>query len=166
MENTIIVEKVIGHYRAGDSKERHLDLVLMTHDELEKTHQKVTTLEGRHLGISLDENEKLYDGAILWQDEQMTIVISLEEEDVLEVRPFGNEEWAKVAFNIGNMHHAAYLYPTVIRVPYDAIVERMLQHLGAPVERKLAKLDGERANAPASHNHTHTLATHTHTHEG
>lgn len=161
--NQIIIDKVLGQYHSDEAGNHILDPVLMTHDQLLKPHQKVTTVGGRQLGISLDEPEKLFDGAILWQDEEMVVAINLVEEDVLEIRPFGNEEWARVAFNIGNMHHSAYLYPTYLRVPYDAIVERMLANLGAPVVRKMAKLDGERANAPASHGHLHT---HHHSHEG
>jgi urease accessory protein len=163
LEEKLIISKVLGHYHEGDSGERLLDSVLMTHDQLLKPHQKVRTALGRNLGISLDEQQSLFDGAVLWQDDQVVVVIKLVEEDVLEIRPFGNEEWAKIAFNIGNMHHSAYLYPTFIRVSYDPIVERMLSHLGAPVERKMARLDGERANAPAGHSHTHN-DEHTHAH--
>jgi len=163
LEDKIIVSKIIGHFHTEDLGGRRLDLVLMTHDQLLKPHQKVRTVAGRDLGISLDEQQSLFDGAILWEDNQVVVSIDLVEEDVLEVRPFGNEEWAKIAFNIGNMHHSAYLYPTFLRVPYDPIVERMLSNLGAPVERKMARLDGERANAPAGHSHTH-VPSHNHEH--
>lgn len=163
MRDKIIISMVIGHYHSDDAGDRALDPIRMTHDQLMKPHQKVSTTGGRDICISLDEQDKLFDGAILWQDEKVVVAIFLVEEDVLEVRPFGNEEWAKVAFNIGNMHHAAYLYPTYIRIPYDSIVERMLLQLGVPVDRKMAKLDGERANAPAGHGHVHTPGQH---HEG
>lgn len=171
MEDKIIVSKIIGHYHGGDPDGRRLDPVLMTHDQLLKPHQKVRTEAGREIGISLDDQEQLFDGAVLWEDHNVIVAINLVEEDVLEVRPFGNEEWAKIAFNIGNMHHAAYLYPTFIRIPYDSIIERMLENLGAPVVRKMARLDGERANAPAGHIHTHAPApnhelNHDHNHEG
>jgi urease accessory protein len=163
LDDKIIISKVIGHYQSGDASDRILDPVLMTHDQLLKPHQRVRSTGGRELGISLDEQEKLFNGAVLWQDDEVVVAVSLVEEDVLEIRPFGNEEWAKVAFNIGNMHHAAYLYPTYIRIPYDFIVARMLLQLGVPVDRKMAKLDGERANAPAGHGHAHSIG---HTHEG
>jgi urease accessory protein len=163
LEDKLIISRVLGHHHEGDLGKRILEPVHMTHDQLLKPHQKVRTSQGRNLGISLDEQQSLFDGAILWQDDQVVVAIKLVDEDVLEIRPFGNEEWAKIAFTIGNMHHSAYLYPTFIRVPYDSIVERMLSHLGAPVERKMAKLDGERANAPAGHGHIHT---HHHSHEG
>lgn len=159
---TIVVTKILGHRHPDDVLSREVDPVPMTHDQLQKPHQKVITEGGRRLGISLEGEEILFDGAILWQDDHVTVSITLQEEDVLEVRPFGNEEWAKVAFNIGNMHQAAYLYPTFIRIPYDCVVERMLVSLGAPVVRKMAKLDGERANAPAGHSHTHLNGNHDH----
>lgn len=162
MEDKIIISKVVGNYHLGDQGNSILDPVLMTHDQLLKQHQKVVTVGGLVFGISLDVQEKLFDGAILWRDEEVIVAINLVDEDVLEIRPFGNEEWARIAFNIGNMHHSTYLYPTYIRIPYDAIMERMLQHLNAPFERKMAKLDGERANAPAGHSHAHNYE---HSHE-
>lgn len=158
----IIVEKILGRRHPDDGMDGQTDPVAMTHDQLQKNHQLAISRDGRRLGISLDENEKLFDGAILWQDGPVTVAVVLQEEDVLEVRPFGNEEWARVAFNIGNMHHAAYLYPTYIRIPYDPIVERMLESLGTPVIRKMAKLDGERANAPAGHSHGHSHVSQDH----
>jgi urease accessory protein len=154
-EDKIIVEKIVGRYHIGDLAGQTLDPVVMTHDQLLKPHQKVISVGGHTLGISLEGQERLFNGAILWQDETMIIAVILKEEDVLEVRPFSNEEWAKVAFNIGNLHHSAYLYPTFIRIPYDPIVEQMLRNIGAPMERKMARLDGERANAAASHGHSH-----------
>jgi urease accessory protein len=139
---------------------------LLQHDQLEKPHQKVASKGGFTMGISLEPGNKLFGGAVLWVDDEVVVFVELVEEDLLEVKPYGNLEWARVAFNIGNMHHPAYLHEEFIRIPYDEVMERMLLHLGVPYTRKIAKLDGIRANAPAdhgsSHSHFHSPSHHEH----
>lgn len=156
-QEQIIIDKILGTLSEIHPGDRHLDPILMPHEQLEKPHQKVVSKGGITLGISLEPGQKLYSGAVLWVDDKTVVFVELEEEDLLEVIPCGNLEWARVAFNIGNMHHPAYLYEQSIRIPYDEVIERMLHHLGVQYLRKNAKLDGLRANAPAAHgsNHAH-----------
>ena len=159
---TVVITKILGHRHGEEPLSKEADFISMTHDQLLKPHQKAVTEAGLCLGISLEGDEKLFDGAILWEDQKTVVVVRLVEEDVLEIRPAGNESWAKAAFNIGNMHHPAYIYPDFIRVPYDPVIYRMLQHLDVAVTRKMAPLDGERANVSASHGHHHDSHSHSH----
>jgi urease accessory protein len=165
-QDSIIIDKVLGHISELHVGNRKLDPVLLQHELLEKPHQKVTSSGGFTLGISLEMGNKLFGGAVLWVDDEVVVFVELVDEDLLEVKPSGNLEWAKVAFNIGNMHHPAYLYEEFIRIPYDEVMERMLLHLGVTYVRKIAKLDGIRANAPAgnrtSHPHSHSSNHHDH----
>jgi urease accessory protein len=154
-QDRIIIDKVLGHLSELHVGNRQLDPVLLQHEQLEKPHQKVTSKGGFSMGISLETGHKLFGGAVLWVDDESVVFVELLEEDLLEVRPSGNLEWARVAFNIGNLHHPAYLYDEAIRIPYDEGLERMLIRLGVPYTRKVAKLDGIRANAPADHSHSH-----------
>ena len=154
-EDKIMIERTLGRVEELNVGERNIDAVVMTHDQLQKPHQKATTKQGKSLGISLGEGDALFPGAVLWVDDAQVVLVELIEEDVIEIRPSGNMEWARVAFNIGNMHQPAYLYDDCIRIPYDGVVYHMLLHLKVPMERKTAKLDGIRANVPAGHSHSH-----------
>ncbi len=169
-QDRIIIDSVLGHLSELHVGSRQLDPVLLEHEQLEKPHQKVTSKGGFTLGISLERGHKLFGGAVLWVDDQTVVFVELVEEDLLEVEPSGNLEWGRVAFNIGNLHHPAYLYEDVIRIPYDEGLERMLIRLGVRYTRKMAKLDGIRANAPVDpsashHDHSHSSSHHDH-HEG
>lgn len=162
----MIVEKVISNLKYTEIGCRRVDTVRMSHDQLMKPHQKVTSEGGRVVGISLPEGDHLHNGDILYLDESEAIVIDLLEEDVFELRPKTNIEWARAAFNVGNMHQRAYLYPDCIRIPYDYVMVRMLDSLGVEYSRELRKLDGLPANLPASHGrHTHGQSEHMHDHE-
>jgi len=162
----MIVEKVISNLKYTEIGGRRVDAVCMNHDQLLKPHQKVTSNGGKVIGISLPEGGHLHNGDILYLDESEVIVIDLKEEEVFELRPKTNIEWARAAFNIGNMHQRAYLYPDCIRIPYDYVMVRMLDALSVEYSREMRKLDGIPANLPASlGRHTHGQGEHEHDHE-
>jgi urease accessory protein len=163
-QDKIIIDKVLGHLSELQVGNRKLDLVLLQHEQLEKPHQKVTSADGLTMGISLEEGNKLFGGAVLWLNDEKVVVVELANEDLLEVIPSGNMEWGKVAYNIGNLHQPAYLYEDCIRIPYEESLERMLLRLGVAYTRKTAKLDGHRANIPALHSSGHIQGSTHHDH--
>jgi len=154
----MIIEKITCNLSGTDPGSRSIDWVMLSHEEMMKPHQKVTTEKGKRIGISLPQGEHLHNGDILYMDDEEIIAVGLMEEDVIEIRPKNSLEWAKAAYNIGNMHHKAYLYSTCIRVPYDHVLERMLASLGVEYSKEKRKLDGIPANVPAAgghHRHAH-----------
>lgn len=159
----IIVERILGHVSDVQAGDLEFDPIIMDHTELQKPHQKVTTQNGRVIAISLEHGEALEPGVVLYLDNQVVVFVDLPEEDILEIRPHGSMEWARTAYNIGNMHQPAYLYEELIRCPYDIVLERVMTKLGVPCQRKTGKLDGLRANLSAGHSHG-TGGTHEHEH--
>lgn len=133
-----------------------VDWVYLDHLGLEKTHQRITSQKGKDIGISLNHGMKLCCGAVLFQSEKDKVVIDLVEEDIIKVFPKNTLEWGKVAFNIGNMHQKAYLYESYIAVPYDPVLEALLDKLEVDHRRTLGKLDGEKAAISVGHRgHAH-----------
>lgn len=154
----MIVEKVLSNLKVTEQGNRTVDRVWLAHDEIMKPHQKVTAESGRTVSISLPEGDRLHNGDILYEDDAEMIVIELREEEVFEIRPKNNLEWAMAAFQIGNMHQRAYLYSDCIRVPYDHVLEKTIDSLGVEYSREVRVLDGIPANLPASggrHTHSH-----------
>lgn len=167
----MIVEKILGTLRDFEKEDLKIDKVLLDHYDMEKPHQKLKSRDGSTVAVSLDHGERLFCGAVLYRDEEKLIAVDLLPEDALEIRPRGNLEWAKIAFNIGNMHHPAYLNEDCIVTPYDAVLEAMLNKAGADCRRCRRQLTGERANYGASgghhHHHGHGEGVpHTHSHGG
>ena len=154
----MLIEKIIGRLDDTEIASRAVDLVILDHLDLTRPHQKVMTQSGKSLAVSLSHGEQLFQGAVLHTDEKEIIAVDLAEEDVFEIRPNGNIEWARVGFNIGNMHQAAYVSETDICIPYDPVIEKMLRSLNVEYSRRTRKLDGIRANASlssAGHGHSH-----------
>lgn len=151
----MIVEKIIGNLRERDKESRTIDPVFMDHYDMTRPHQKVRSESGEAIAISLEQGESLAPGDVLYEDEERVIAVELLPEDVLRIMPRGNIQWARAAFNIGNMHQAAYLHEDCILVAYDAILEGIIEKLGISFERITCPLDGIRANASQSHHHHH-----------
>ena len=139
----MIVEKIIGDARDFQGEDLKIDKVYLDYLGMGKPHQKLTAESGEKIAISLDHGEHLFCGAVLYKDSERMIVVDMLPEDVLEIRPEGNRQWAKTAFNIGNMHHPAYLYDDCIRIPYDGILENLMKSIGVAYTRCERKLDGE-----------------------
>lgn len=164
----ILVEKILGRFEDFDVDELEIDRVSMVHYELVKPHQRIKSQKGKDLAISLSQGEQLFYGAVLYEDGQQIIVVDLVPEEVLEIHPRGNIQWAQVAFNIGNMHQPAYLQEDCILIPYDNVMERLVRALNVGYKKCQRKLTGLRANITVgsehSHGHSHEHA-HGHSHE-
>ena len=159
----MIIENILGNINDFDTDGLKVDKVLLDHHDMSKPHQRLTTESGERIAISLQHGEHLFCGAVLYKDDEKIIAVDMIPEDVLEVRPEGNRQWAKAAFNIGNMHHPAYIYDDCIVIPYDAILENLLSSIGVSFLRCERKLDGEKAaHVVGGHHHHHD---HDHGHE-
>lgn len=150
----MVVDKIIGKISDFEDSGLKIDKVMLDHYSMAKPHQKLKSLEGTAIGLSLPHGEHLFCGAVIYADDEKLIAVDLIEEDVIDVRPSGSIQWAKVAFNIGNMHHSAYLYEDRILVPYDPIIENLMKSIGVEYTRCTCRLDGERANHMTD-GHTH-----------
>lgn len=159
----MIIEKIVGNVRDFQGENLLVDKVVLDYLGMGKPHQKLTTQSGEKIAVSLEHGEHLFCGAVLYKDDSKMIVVDMIPEDVLEIRPEGNLQWAKTAFNIGNMHHPAYLYEDCIRIPYDGILENLMKAIGVAYTRCERKLDGEKA-AQTVGNHHHHHHDHHHNH--
>ena len=92
------------------------------------------------------------------------IVVELEPEDALVIRPEGQMQWARAAYNIGNMHQRAFIQEDCIITPYDAILQSIMQKLHVPCERMVCPINGVRANVSQSEGHHHHHDHHDHGH--
>lgn len=152
----LIIEKILGDIQTIDIEGAEVDKVLLDHYDMAKPHQKLKTESGETIALSLPHGENLFAGAVLYKNDGKLIYVDLQPEDALVIYPEGNTQWAKAAFNVGNMHQPAYLYDDCIAVPYDAIIENLIKGIGVRYERSMKKLDGHRAGVVVggrSHHH-------------
>ncbi len=163
----MIIEKVLGTITDFDTDNLKIDRVMLDHYDMSKPHQRLKSESGEKIAVSLPYGENLFCGAVLYKDDEKIIYVDLLPEDTLVIRPEGNLQWAKTAFNIGNMHHPAYLHEDCIVIPYDYIIENLIKGIGVPYERCERQLNGIKANHVVgghSHSHDHSHGHH-HSHD-
>lgn len=159
----MLIEKILGSIQDYNLKDYKTDSIILKHDELAKPHQKTKTKSGRDVAISLPLGERLYSGAVLYDQDGLLISIVMANEELLEIYPKDNFEWAKSAFNIGNMHHPAFLKENSIVTPYDPSIERIFKTLDISYKKTIGKLEGISANVNQTLAHAHS---HHHEHDG
>ncbi len=151
----IFIEAIKENISVVDISDLETETVTMTYDELRKTHRRVTSSKGSEIAISLPLGSYLKDGDILYRDPGKVIYVSLEEETAIHVMPDTGQEWAKTAYNIGNMHQPAYLKKDGVYTPFDEGVLRIVKKLKLPFEVIKCKLDGEMAGVQGGEHHHH-----------
>ena len=158
----MIIESILGNIKEYAVGDRRLEKVVLDRDGLSKPHQKLKTQSGESFGLSLPHGAALSPGDVIFADEDRVIVVELEPEDALVIRPEGQMQWARAAYNIGNMHQRAFIQEDCIITPYDAILQSIMQKLHVPCERMVCPINGVRANVSQSEGHHHH---HDHEHE-
>ena len=164
----MIIETITGNIKDFEMKDRRTENVILDRDRLSRPHQKVTSETGETFALSLPHGTNLSSGDVIYADEERAVVIELAAEDALVIRPEGTMQWARAAYNIGNMHQTAFIQDDCIVTPYDAILESIMGKLGVSCERKDCPIDGVRANVSQQeghHHHHHHDHDHGHHHD-
>lgn len=153
----MLVEKIIGKYESKQLETRTVHRVLLDETTMQKKHQRILVEDGVDIAITLGDTDELFDGAVLYSDKTQIVVVEAKEEKAIVIRPNNGYQWGKVCYNIGNMHHHAYLTQEEILVPYDHILETIISKLNVPYLCEMRKLTGERANISGKeHQHAYT----------
>lgn len=137
----MIVEKIIGNIEERqDIKTFHIEKVILESDALLKRIQRVKTDHGTEIGISLSQGQGLRDGDILHEEGKNLIVISVKADDVLVIRPVDMMQMGMIAHMLGNRHLPAQFEEDSMIVPYDYLIERLLQEENLRYTRENKKL--------------------------
>lgn len=151
----MIIENISGNIKNYQIGNRNIEKVILDRDRMLKPHQKVTSENGETFAISLPHGTTLSPGDVIFADDKRVVVVELTAEDALVICPEGQMQWARAAYNIGNMHQTAYIQDDCIVTPYDAILESVMQRLEVKCERAARPIDGVRANVAQNQGHHH-----------
>ncbi|GIP34861.1 urease accessory protein UreE [Paenibacillus sp. J2TS4] len=139
----MIIEQIVGRLdqlSPEDREGRHIEKVYLPSEDLLKRIQRVTTDHGKEIGIRLTQKEELADGDILYMDEKNMIVIEVEPDDLLVIRPRSMQEMGEIAHKLGNRHLPAQFEGERMIVQYDYLVEEQLTSDGIPFAREKKKV--------------------------
>lgn len=139
----MIVEEIVGNIAnlSDSEKDKHIEKVYLENSDLVKRIQRVTTDHGNELGIRLKQPIDLQYGDILYKDDTNMIIVDVNSEDLLVIRPRNLQEMGNIAHQLGNRHLPAQFTETEMLVQYDYLVESLLQDLGIPYTHEDRKVN-------------------------
>ncbi|MDS3888068.1 urease accessory protein UreE [Staphylococcus hominis] len=139
----MIVEDIQGNIAnlSAEEKQKHVEKVYLENSDLVKRIQRVTTDHGNEIGIRLKQPIDLQYGDILYQDDNNMIVVDVNSEDLLVIKPRNIQEMGDIAHQLGNRHLPAQFTETEMLVQYDYLVEDLLKMLGIPYSHEDRKVN-------------------------
>ncbi|MDG0844597.1 urease accessory protein UreE [Staphylococcus equorum] len=139
----MIIEEIVGNIaNISDSKKsKHIEKVYLENSDLVKRIQRVTTDHGNAIGIRLKQPIDLQYGDILYKDDTNMIIVDVNSEDLLVIKPRTLQEMGDIAHQLGNRHLPAQFTETEMLVQYDYLVESLLKDLGIPYEHEERKVN-------------------------
>ena len=139
----MIIEEIVGNIAnlSDSEKGQHMEKVYLENSDLVKRIQRVTTDHGNEIGIRLKQPIDLQYGDILYKDDKNMIVVDVNSEDLLVIKPRTLQEMGDIAHQLGNRHLPAQFTETEMLVQYDYLVESLLKDLGIPYEHEDRKVN-------------------------
>lgn len=143
----IRVEKIAGnrvdpalHDKLHDlSHAGGLDVAQLPSADLPRRRLQLRTQAGRLLQISLPREESLADGAVLWLDDTLAIVLRVAEQRLLRLTPRNKADALGLGYCAGNLHWAVRFDGDTLVVPLEGRAEDYIARLGPLAE--LGRLD-------------------------
>ncbi|MEB6275331.1 urease accessory protein UreE [Staphylococcus xylosus] len=139
----MIIEEIVGNIAniSDNDKGKHIEKVYLENSDLVKRIQRVKTDHGNEIGIRLKQPIDLQYGDILYKDDTNMIVVDVNSEDLLVIKPRSLQEMGDIAHQLGNRHLPAQFTETEMLVQYDYLVESLLKDLGIPYEHEDRKVN-------------------------
>ena len=136
----------------------HIEKIFINSDDTLKRILRVTSDHNNEYGIALDKNEELKDGDILLNDGKNLVVIKVNGEDVLVIKPDNITEMGIIAHSLGNRHLQAQFNDGKMIIQYDSLVEEELKRDKINYSRENLKLEKAFRHVEFGHTHTHAHA--------
>lgn len=159
----MLCEKILGNIKDKNYDEYIIDYVdIEWFEAFKKLHKKKTTL-GNEIGIRLGEEvltKGIKDGSILYEDNNMIVVVNIPQCDVIKVTIDKNHSnmLGKVCYEIGNRHSTLFWgeNDNELIIPFNKQILEMLNKIhGIYTEVIKIKLDFDKSISATINNHVH-----------
>ncbi|WP_294354642.1 urease accessory protein UreE [uncultured Clostridium sp.] len=150
----MVFNNIIGNIKdVSDLDQYHVETIYLDNEDMLKRILRVKSDHNREYGISLDNNEKLKDGDLLYNEEKKLIVVKANAEDVLVIKPVNMTEMGTIAHALGNRHLQAQFDREQMIIQYDRLVEEELKRDGINYSRENLKLKKAFRHVEFAHTH-------------
>jgi urease accessory protein len=144
----MVIEKILGK-EPNDMRGKTVETVAYEWFEANNKILKKTSSAGTEVGLRLAE--PLFDGAVLFEDEERIIRLELLPCEMTMVDARSPKELARACFELGNRHLPVYIGDTEVSTPYDKPTFEHLEKLGFSCRRVTEKFTPE----TIAHGHSH-----------
>ena len=150
----MIFNEVVGNISEITNLDKyHVEKIYINNEDLLRRILRVTSDHDKEYGISLEKGNNLNDGDLLYNQDNKLIVIKVNTEDVLVIKPDNITQMGKIAHELGNRHLQAQFEDGKMIVQYDNLVEEKLKKDNLNYSREQIKL--KRAFRHVEFAHTH-----------
>ena len=131
----MLINKVIGNIGTNeDVSDKKTEWIELGWEELSKRILRIETDQGTDVALSLDQEEPLQYGDILFEDAERRIAVRTKMEAVIVIRPKDMTEMGKAAFELGNRHTPSLIDENEIIVRADHTLNKLLDEVGVAYE--------------------------------
>ena len=131
----MLINKVIGNIGTNeDVSDKKTEWIELGWEELSKRILRTATDHGTDIALSLDQEEPLQYGDVLFEDETRRIAVRTKMEAVIVIRPKDMTEMGKAAFELGNRHTPCLIDEDEIIVRADHTLDKLLDEVGVSYE--------------------------------
>ena len=150
----MIFHEIIGNINEiDDLNGYHVETIYLNSEDMLKRILRVTSDHNREYGITLDNNEKLKDGDILYNEDKKLIVVKANSEDVLIIKPSSITEMGVIAHALGNRHLQAQFEDDKMIIQYDRLVEEEVKRDNVNYSRENMTLKKAFKHVEFAHTH-------------
>lgn len=107
-----------------------IDTVQIDAADLPRRRFRMTSASGRQVEIALPREQALFDGAVLWLDDEGALVLRVAAERWLRLVPRTQADALALGYQSGNMHWRVRFEGEALLVALDAPAEDYLDRLG------------------------------------
>lgn len=130
----MLTKKIVGNIEEREITHNNREWVELDWEELNKRILRKKTDKGTDVAISLDEQQDLKVGDIVYEDDSVQVVVRTKMEKVYIISPESMVQMGKMAFELGNRHTQCLISSDEIIVRYDETLERLFAEVGVKYE--------------------------------
>lgn len=113
-----------------------VEFIKMNVADTARSRQKISTDKGTECGISLSREQRLFNGAVLYLDDERAIVIRVNEEQWLRLTPNSKEAALELGYQAGNLHWRIRFDGIDLLVALEGPAQRYLDRIAPLLENK------------------------------
>ena len=133
-ESMLLIKHKVAAVKNLTALER--DSVVLNWEERRKSRQRLKTTKGIEIAVALPTGTILYNGDILYINNNSYIAVEAAEEDVVVIYPDDMTKGAVIAYEIGNRHLPISINGDTIMTPYNHVLEDYLKKEAIQYEHK------------------------------